>query len=64
MKKLTTRTPNKLMVVPKSAWRKSLYLHVTGDKFELAVMVATLLNLGVLALDHDNISEGTAEIVV
>nr|XP_039249115.1 sodium channel protein type 4 subunit alpha B-like [Styela clava] len=63
LKKLTARTPNKLIPVPKMRWRRKLHFIVTGDKFELTIMVATLLNLAVLALEHDDISTGISDVM-
>lgn len=57
MKNLTARTPSRLLSVPKHYWRQRLYLFVTGDIFELSVMVVTLLNLVVMALEFEGISK-------
>jgi len=59
MKKLKAKLPKHLLPIPKARWREKLYMFVTGDKFELAVLVATLLNLVAMAIEHEGMSEGT-----
>uniref|UniRef100_H2YKP0 Sodium channel protein n=1 Tax=Ciona savignyi TaxID=51511 RepID=H2YKP0_CIOSA len=56
MKKLKAKLPKTLFPVPKSRWRERLYLFTTGDKFELGVMVITILNLLAMALEFEGMS--------
>ena len=56
---MKTKLPRKLNRCPQAAWRERLYLVVTGDKFELVVLVVTLLNLVGMAVEHNDMTEGT-----
>uniref|UniRef100_H2Y2S0 Sodium channel protein n=1 Tax=Ciona intestinalis TaxID=7719 RepID=H2Y2S0_CIOIN len=56
MKKLKAKLPKTLFPVPKAPWRERLYLFTTGDKFELGVMVITILNLLAMALEYEGMS--------
>jgi len=58
MKKLKMKLPKRLVPIPNSSWRAKLYLIVTGDKFELSVMVITILNLFSMAFEHEGMSRG------
>ncbi|XP_076802540.1 LOW QUALITY PROTEIN: sodium channel protein type 4 subunit alpha B-like [Clavelina lepadiformis] len=57
IKNMKTKLPRKLNRCPQAAWRERLYLVVTGDKFELVVLVVTLLNLVGMAVEHNDMTE-------
>lgn len=57
MKKLKMKLPKQLFAIPKSCWRKPLYMFVTSDKFELGVLIITMINLITMAVEHEGMSE-------
>ena len=57
MKKLKMRLPKHLLPIPKAEWKKKLYLMVTSDKFELGVLVVTIINLITMAVEHEGMTK-------
>ena len=62
MKKLISKLPKNLISKPKSRWRSKLYEFTTSDKFEINIIILTLLNLVLMAIDHDTIGASQFQI--
>ena len=58
MKKLISKLPKTLIRKPTCRWRAKLYIMVTSDKFEISIIILTLLNLVVMAVEHDESPPG------
>nr|CAB3265895.1 sodium channel protein type 4 subunit alpha B-like [Phallusia mammillata] len=61
MKKMASKTPKKPIPRPQSKFANKIYDIVTSRKFEVAVMAMIMLNLVVMAIEHNNMSKEMSE---